>query len=511
MMEYLYQRIRWTAQGRGPVDDDIGQIRGISRIAGMSERAAGGVGELAGEGVEQMDADGLLAFAVGNEHAVRIAEASRLVAAAHWADLHGVLVAPLRLSPQSSTCLRSRPGAERLVHLGGDGTPAVSEFAAAELGPCLQMTVTSAERLIGDALDLRHRLPRVWTQVRRGRVPAWTARKIAQRCHQLSASAAAEVDEAICGPGDDGGPLTHLPWARLIRRLDAAILRADPPAALDEATRLRREQGVFVDREGHLGYGSAFVRAPAPVIAAFDDAVTRLAGALHTIEPSDSSVDERRAQAVGLLAQPDLALTVLDQARQIHTDPTRADRLPPIVTGRTVIYLHLSADSLANQAADQPDAIGVARVEGIGPVLTRQLTELVGRHDITVKPVIDLNDAISIDAYEVPDRLRERGILRTPADTFPYAPNTSRAGDMDHTQAYLPPGQGGSSGQTCDANLSRMTRHTHRIKTHAGCKVRHLHSGCLLWTSPHGYGYLVDAHGTTPLGQVVWGNRSLDR
>ena len=51
------------------------------------------------------------------------------------------------------------PGTEHPVRLGGDGTPTVGDFAAAELGCALRMSDGSAARLIGDALDLRHRLP----------------------------------------------------------------------------------------------------------------------------------------------------------------------------------------------------------------------------------------------------------------------------------------------------------------------------------------------------------------
>jgi hypothetical protein len=46
--------------------------------------------------------------------------------AAHWADLH---------HPDSQAPIeRTLPGAERGRRLGGDGTPEVLEFAAAELG-----------------------------------------------------------------------------------------------------------------------------------------------------------------------------------------------------------------------------------------------------------------------------------------------------------------------------------------------------------------------------------------
>ena len=48
------------------------------------------------------------------------------------------------------------------VQVGADGTPLVSEWAIVELGVLLHMTTASAQGLLRDVLDLRHRLPRVW-------------------------------------------------------------------------------------------------------------------------------------------------------------------------------------------------------------------------------------------------------------------------------------------------------------------------------------------------------------
>ena len=97
----------------------------------------------------ELDAAGTLAAAEANEHTLITAETRRLHIAAHWADLH-----PGEAVPQSRL-----PGTEHPVRLGGDGTPTVGGFAAAELGCVLRISDGSAARLIGDALDLRHRLP----------------------------------------------------------------------------------------------------------------------------------------------------------------------------------------------------------------------------------------------------------------------------------------------------------------------------------------------------------------
>jgi hypothetical protein len=87
----------------------------------------------------ELDVAGSLAAAEGNEHTLITSEVRRLQIAAHWADLHpGEAVTESRL-----------PGTEHPVRLGGDGTPTVGGFAAAELGCVLRMSDGSAARMIG--------------------------------------------------------------------------------------------------------------------------------------------------------------------------------------------------------------------------------------------------------------------------------------------------------------------------------------------------------------------------
>ena len=97
------------------------------------------------------------------------ADVQGLRLAAHWADLNATLrpVGPVMR------------GSERLMQLGGDGTPKVAEFASAELGAALATSTHAGEALIADALDLRHRLPRLWQRVQAGEVVPWVARKAA--------------------------------------------------------------------------------------------------------------------------------------------------------------------------------------------------------------------------------------------------------------------------------------------------------------------------------------------
>ena len=106
--------------------------------------------------VAGLDEDATLAAVEGNEHTAAEVEMTRLLLAAHWADLH----------PGDAVDPHGLPGGERAVQPGGEGTPEIADFAAAELGCCLKTTAGSAKRLIADALDLRHRLPMTWAAAR---------------------------------------------------------------------------------------------------------------------------------------------------------------------------------------------------------------------------------------------------------------------------------------------------------------------------------------------------------
>ena len=101
------------------------------------------------------------------------AEAARQLAlAAAWADLHP----PESIHDAASFTV---PGCEHEEPIAGEGAPLVAEFCVAELGTVLGISTTAAKKLIGHALELRHRLPRLWEQVHAGQVPAWRARAVA--------------------------------------------------------------------------------------------------------------------------------------------------------------------------------------------------------------------------------------------------------------------------------------------------------------------------------------------
>ncbi len=96
--------------------------------------------------------------------------------------------------------------------------------------------------------------------------------------------------------------------------------------------------------------------------------------------------------------------------------------------------------------------------------------------------------------------------LLTPADTFPFASNTSRDQQIDHTRPYV---HSGPAGQSRVGNYGPMTGFHHRIKTHGDWSVRQPFPGLYVWRDPHGATYVVDHSGTrrVPRARVTNGSR----
>ena len=143
------------------------------------------------------------------------------------------------------------------------------------------------------------------------------------------------------------------------------------------------------------------------------------------------------------------------------------------------------------------------RWEGEGPVTHAFVHQhLRPLHDYVIKPVIDLAHQAPVDAYELPDRLREAVRLLAPSDVFPFAAGASQGLDVDHTLPYDAAGASRAERHwsTRLGNLGPLTRTHHRIKTHGAWTVRQPFPGIYLWRDPHGMLYLEDHTGTHPVG-----------
>ena len=171
-----------------------------------------------------------LSFVETARAVVEQGEVRLLEAAAHWADLHG------ELARATSPLL---PGSEKLVLFGGDGTPGVAEFAPAELGVVLATSTAAVERLVGDALDLRHRLPRLWARIVAGEVEPWVGRRTAEATRHLSVETVAVVDRRIAKYAHS------LSWGRIEAIIAACWMECDPEAAAEADAAAQASLGVW--------------------------------------------------------------------------------------------------------------------------------------------------------------------------------------------------------------------------------------------------------------------------
>ncbi len=244
-----------------------------------------------------LDVAGTLSFAVEARAVADRAEVRLIQAAAQYGDLHAVVDHPGVLEGGSL------PGMERLVTLGGPGTPQVAEFAPAELGAVLAMSPHAAAVLIGDALDLRHRLPRLWSRVVAGQVKAWIGRRTAQSTRQLPVGVAATVDARVSRWAPS------LSWGRLEAIIDATVIEADPAAAAERVESAARSRGVWVAQSTNHGVKDIYIRTDVPAAIWFDATIDRIADQLGALGDTDTK-DVRRARAVGVIANPQHTLNL---------------------------------------------------------------------------------------------------------------------------------------------------------------------------------------------------------
>src|SRR5687768_1730949 len=291
-------------------------------------------------GVEDLTAADLLALARDRKAAEDRAAADLLVVAARWADLH---------PPESihSAATFTVPGCEHEEPIAGEGAPLVAEFCLAELGTVLGVSTTAAKKLVGHALELRHRLPRLWAQVQAGRVPAWRARLVAEvTIHStpaLTVEAAGFVDAQVAAVAGKVGP------AQLDRLVAEAIKRYD--LATPDRSADPEDGYLYVDprhatidtRDVHFA-GTLHLEADVDLADGLDldRALAHGAATLKALG-STASLDVRRAKALGDLARTQTALDLHAQSGggQQTTSSEGSDGLP--VAREVVLHAHFDA------------------------------------------------------------------------------------------------------------------------------------------------------------------------
>src|SRR5829696_1911862 len=483
-------------------------------------------------------------------------ECRMLQLACAWADAHYL----------ASGSTEYQPVIQRPSAWGGEGTPEVSEYCAAELGALQGTGIAAARALIADALDLRYRLPRLWNRVLTGGVRAWQARKIAEETRPLSWEACADVDHALSDFVDT------MPWPRFATLLSAAILQAGPAAAAERAERARSTQDVF-SFDSEDGLKTIIAKAAAGDAIWFMATVNRIADILAA-EGDTDPVGARRARAIGILAQPAEALRLLiehqhdpdqqdDSAEPADPNAT-AEEIPacqpepdlaPEPGAASKPHPASEPEDASPETASEPepaweseaevetdnhqslsmtvppefDAKGarprvilhfhlaeaalrtghaIVRPEDGDLITLDQLVEFLGRSrcQVRIQPVLNPTAVAPVDGYEIPAQLRAAVRALQVADVFPFGTCLSQDMDLDHTERYLPMDYGGPPGQTRLGNLGPMARPGHRAVTHGGWQKHQPEPGHFVHRSPIGYVYLVTNQGTLALGRTNFSN-----
>jgi hypothetical protein len=289
--------------------------------------------------------------------------------AAHYADLcagEGL--------PASHRGVGVLPGTERRVQLGGVGTPRVAEFAAVAFGARLRMGSLGARNMLADALDVRHRLPRIWARVLARQVRVGWVRQVARATRHLSVAAASAVDAAMVEEVDG-----RLPWSRFLAKLDGQVVAADPETASARAAAKQQETFAKASRGSEDGMKGFFLRAPTAWVVRIDATVAYLAQALQVLGDPDEE-DHRRAKAMLILANPTQAVEILaafaHRAKHPAAGANPATRAEPV---DDPLPLNDDADGEGEAADDLDDLDGgdgedrgadpdAAHVSAAGPV-----------------------------------------------------------------------------------------------------------------------------------------------
>ena len=185
--------------------------------------------------VRDLDAGQVLELVVARRREADRAEADVLALAVHFVDLHPVTE---EHSPASWVLGRPLIGPPEEAPVAGAGTPVVAEYAVEALGAALGLSYRAALRLVGEAVELCYRLPRLWALVQTGAMQAWKARLVARETPRLSAAAVAFVDRHAAVGGRRNQTPTSL--AGLVHE---ALLRCDPETAtgVEEAALAARD------------------------------------------------------------------------------------------------------------------------------------------------------------------------------------------------------------------------------------------------------------------------------
>ena len=252
----------------------------------------------------------MLALARDRRAAADAAEADLLRAACAWADLH----------PAESIGDAVRFG-DTPVPVAGPGAPLVAEFCVAEFAAAVGLPTETGKAYLGEALELRHRLPQ---HLGPGRGPGTCRRggpggSPARRSHSAPRRRGSWTTQVA-------GFAHRIRPSGVDRLVEEAIVRFMP----DQAR--RRREAAADGRHAHVHThqvsfeGTVWVEAEVDLADALDLDTALSVGAARLADlGSTASLDVRRSEALGQMARHQLSLD-LDTSHRDHAPRRRRRR-----------------------------------------------------------------------------------------------------------------------------------------------------------------------------------------
>ena len=377
---------------------------------------------------------------------------------------------------------------EKTLPLGGEGCPAVTEFAVIEWAAAMGMSPDAARAYLSKVAEGRYRLRRCWDRLDADdpahRLLAWRLGMIAERTMCLSPAAAAFVDRHVAAVAHKIGPV------QLMRLVEEAKALHDPAQAEADRAAAAERRHVDIDLAAVGVKGTVHLDADLDLADALDleTAVADLAHQL-LVAGCTESLDVRRSMALGLLARGERPLP-LDEASDEKPDVNTAGR----PSREVVIHAHISAAAVTGATGTGEMARPVQEI--LNAITIEQVRTWCGNPaaKVIIKPIIDLDEHIWVMSYEASDRLKDQTTLRDGTCVHPWCTRPAIRCDGEHRVPHDPDHP--ERGPTCSCNQAPLCRRHHRAKTTGGWTYVTIEPGTYLWRSPLGYQYLRDHTGT---------------
>ncbi|MDF1486857.1 13E12 repeat family protein [Tessaracoccus caeni] len=203
------------------------------------------------------------------------------------------------------------------VRVAGEGTPLVSQYVSLEIGALLGCTPRAAAMKLADALNVKYRHPQLFDATLTLQLDAARALFAARRCADLHPMTAEHVTTLwLASQGKLG-------WKAAFNLLDKLIIQADRQLAEEQERRARGERGVWL---WGLHEGVMNLTGKLDVLDAryLDTRLGEIAALIEGQYP-ELTVAQRRAKAVGILANPAYATMLLQHAQPMLPEVEQVD------------------------------------------------------------------------------------------------------------------------------------------------------------------------------------------